>query len=269
VLIVFVLSAWPLVEPAPSGTSTREKVWSFLGIYSWKVTPDTALLLLVVAVSMLGSFIHAATSFATYAGNRRLYSSWVWWYLLRAAIGASLALIVYFVVRGGLFSGTATSESLNPYGIAGIAGLSGLFSKQATDKLREIFDTVLATTGRVGDAERADKVTNPAPVLDSISPEEVPASAGRTRVTLEGSGFIAQSVIRVHHVHQPERVLELPVESMTERGAIVYLPADLLSAIGALELLIQNPAPGGGESEPRTLVVTPTPTADAEGGRGN
>lgn len=92
--------------------------------------------------SALGSYIHTVTSFALYAGNRSLDPSWLAWYLLRPAISAALALIFYFALRAGLFSGAAADQTVNPFGVAAISGMVGMFSKQATEKLGKIFDTI-------------------------------------------------------------------------------------------------------------------------------
>jgi hypothetical protein len=101
---------------------------------------------LVVALSgSLGSFVHMATSFADFVGNRALRRSWLWWYILRPFIGLSWSLLVYFVLRGVMFSGAASLSNVNPFGIASVAGLIGMFSKQATDKVREIFDAFFRT----------------------------------------------------------------------------------------------------------------------------
>ncbi|WP_258055059.1 hypothetical protein [Streptomyces sp. Ru71] len=158
------LSLWPVLldvvraGAAPGATSR----WSPFGLGGWALTADTAMLLAVICASALGSFVHAATSFATYVGNRRLYASWLWWYLLRAGIGVALALLVYFLLRGGLFTGSSGPAATNPYGFAGIAGLCGLFSKQATDKLREVCDTILSTRSD-GDRDRRDKLASQTP----------------------------------------------------------------------------------------------------------
>ncbi|MGW0710147.1 hypothetical protein ACWD4G_30040 [Streptomyces sp. NPDC002643] len=159
--VVFVVGAlvtlWPVVLATvePGAEPTAAARWSPFGLGGWALTADTAMLLAVVVCSALGSFVHAATSFATYVGNRRLYASWLWWYLMRAGIGVALALLVYLLLRGGLFAGSSGAGATNPYGFSGIAGLCGLFSKQATDKLREICDTILSTTGD-GDRDRRD-----------------------------------------------------------------------------------------------------------------
>jgi len=105
-------------------------------------TAEVRLIWLVVITSALGSYIHTVTSFALYAGNRRLDPSWLAWYLLRPAISAALALIFYFALRAGLFSGAAADQTVNPFGVAAISGMVGMFSKQATEKLGKIFDTI-------------------------------------------------------------------------------------------------------------------------------
>jgi hypothetical protein len=107
---------------------------------------ETDYLCLVALVGALGAFIHLATSFTEFLGNRTFISSWKWWYGLRPFIGSALALMVYFAARGGLIAGTGSAKDLSPYGIAAMAGLAGMFSKQATDKLREVFENLFKTT---------------------------------------------------------------------------------------------------------------------------
>jgi hypothetical protein len=106
------------------------------------LTAEVRLIWLVVITSALGSYIHTVTSFALYTGNRRLDPNWLAWYLLRPAISAALALIFYFALRAGLFSGATADQTINPFGIAAISGMVGMFSKQATEKLGKIFDTI-------------------------------------------------------------------------------------------------------------------------------
>jgi hypothetical protein len=55
-----------------------------------------------------------------------------------------------------------TAGDLSPYGVAAVAGLAGLFSKQATDKLREVFETLFKT----------EKVTDRANPLKAKSGKE-------------------------------------------------------------------------------------------------
>jgi hypothetical protein len=130
-LLFYLLSAvWP-AEPA-------------VRIFFWRpdLSAEVRLIWLVVITSALGSYIHTVTSFTLYAGNRSLCPSWLAWYLLRPAISAALALIFYFALRAGLFSGATADQTINPFGIAAISGMVGMFSKQATEKLGKIFDTI-------------------------------------------------------------------------------------------------------------------------------
>jgi hypothetical protein len=129
---------------------------------------DGRLILIVLCAGALGSYVHAATSFASYVGNRRLVLSWAWWYALRPFIGMTLALIFYFVVRGGLLSTGAEAGNMSVFGVAAVAGLVGMFSKQGTDKLRELFDNLFRTARGQGDDARADKLGANLPVTSGM-----------------------------------------------------------------------------------------------------
>jgi hypothetical protein len=129
---------------------------SVFGATWTKPAPEALNLLIVVVMAAIGASIHALTSLTTYVGNRRFLSSWTWWYIVRMPVGAAIALVLYFVLRAGFVSVTASSSDVNAYGIAAFAGLAGMFAKQATDKLREIFDVAFKSSS--GDAERTGKV---------------------------------------------------------------------------------------------------------------
>ncbi len=145
-LIALLVRVWPVAL-----TTAGAAVWS----------PEGRFLIIAAAAGALGSYIHLATSFVHYAGNRNLLQSWGWWYFLRPSIGAALALVVYFVLRAGLISGSgeAATANLNPYGVASVAALAGMFSKQATEKLRDVFENICATK----------QVPNPQPEVKEIS----------------------------------------------------------------------------------------------------
>ena len=168
-LLYLLLTLWPAVEAAKdSRDGSVTWFWQHLDL-----TADATLLLLVIVVSAVGSYVHVTVSFSDFAGNRQLVSSWVWWYILRVFVGSSLATLFYFAIRGGFFSNASDSAQVNVYGIAALSGLVGLFSKQATDKLREIFDTAFRTRDGYGDDARSDSIANPAPTLESSDPARV------------------------------------------------------------------------------------------------
>ena len=127
----------------------------FGGWLHLKASGDLRLALVAQAGGLLGAFVHSCSSFATYLGNRELIRSWALWYVLRPLIGMVLALVVYFVLRGGFISPQADSSSISPYGVAALASLSGMFSKQAADKLKDIFENAFPTKE---DARRVDKL---------------------------------------------------------------------------------------------------------------
>ena len=115
---------------------------------------DGRLILIAALSALLGSFVHSATSFATYLGNHKLLRAWVGWYVLRPVIGMALGLVFYFLLRAGLVT-TESAAAVNEYGVAAVSALAGMFSKQAADKLEEVFDGVLASHK---DSTRADKL---------------------------------------------------------------------------------------------------------------
>lgn len=157
-LLYVLVRIWPGKIPPPD----QEGVTMLRG--SWlQFEPglETRYLLIVAVAGALGSYIHLATSSADYVGNRQLVWSWGWWYILRPFIGMALAVIFYFVIRAGLITVSTSNTgvgSLNPYGVAAIAAMAGMFSKQATDKLGEVFENLFKTDKP---ADRADKLKGP------------------------------------------------------------------------------------------------------------
>lgn len=255
-LLYGLVSIWPAVEAATAATP-GPKTLSIFGI-SFTTSPDTALILLVVLASSLGSYVHAATSFTDFVGNRRLASSWAWWYVLRVSIGGTLALLFYFAMRGGFFGVDTTSDKVNPYGVAALAGLVGLFSKQATDKLREIFDTLFRVGAGYGDDARGDSIANPVPVIGGVEPPAIAVGSGAVIVRLMGKGFIPQSVVRVSRKRAEGSVLvERDTEYVGPGELTIRLAVEDVEAPGGLQLTVFNPQPGGGSASPVTVDVTP------------
>jgi IPT/TIG domain len=157
---------------------------------------EERLLLLVIVMGAIGSYIHASTSFADFTGNRQFARSWTAWYLLRPFIGVGLALVIYAAVRGGLLSmvmsGAVEAGDINPFGVAALAGLTGMFSKQAGDKLNEVFSTLFKSAG---DDHRKDSLAPaPAPEVKVIEPKKG-STAGGTPVVITGTGFLDKATV--------------------------------------------------------------------------
>jgi hypothetical protein len=151
-LLYLLLRLWPGQIPMKTDHLPVTLIPGFLVIDVWT---EVRFLALVAVAGAFGSYIHLATSFVDFAGNRQLMKGWEWWYVLRPFIGSTLAVIVYFAIRGGLIAGASGAENLSPYGISALAGLTGLFSKQATEKLKEIFENLFKSE----EPPRADPLT--------------------------------------------------------------------------------------------------------------
>ena len=157
---IFTYQLWP--ELVTTEKSSYYKIDSYIlwGLFHVKITGELCLILLVILSSCLGSYVHVTTSFVNYVGNKSFKTSWIWWYILRILIGIALALIFYFTLRGGLLTSQSTDQFINPFGIAGISGIVGLFSRQATEKLREVFDTLFSVKDQGAEVLK-DKLTEP------------------------------------------------------------------------------------------------------------
>lgn len=206
---------------------------------------EVKLILIVMIAGALGSYVHAATSFADFVGNRRLAPSWVWWYFLRPFIGVALALVLYFAIRGGLLPMGADVGANSLFSIAALSALAGMFSKQATDKLREVFDTFFKTAG--GD-HRADKLHGPLPKITAIDPKSVPAGSGAVDIKVSGTDFAGDAVVRLDGSDRK-------TDFTSETQLVAHLNAADTQAAGSHTLTVFNPPPGGGASSPMPLVV--------------
>jgi hypothetical protein len=150
-------------------------------ILAHKINRELDLLCLVLLAGALGAFLHMAQSFTDYIGNRTLKGQWASWYYFRPFIGAGLAFVLYALVRGGFMAvatGTnAKASELNPFGLVGVAALAGMFSKAATMKLGEVFDTLFKTKAA---EESKDKLVKPSatanqPAASTATTGSVPA----------------------------------------------------------------------------------------------
>jgi hypothetical protein len=242
------VATWPAVDP--NLPIRLNQPW-ILGL-QLKATPDERLFITVVAAGALGSLIHSLTSFADYVGNRELTQSWVWYLILRVPIGIALALIFCVALRGGLIAPTLPDEYtsthpltiLNPYGFAAIGAMAGMFSRQATDKLREIFDTLFKTSKPV---DRANPLNPAAPSISSTDPATLTVG-GPTELTINGQNFNKGCAALVNG-----ETRQVNWQSDT-RLTITLLPTDVSTA-GDLPVIVRNPSGAGGDSKAFKVTV--------------
>ncbi|HXJ90913.1 MAG TPA: hypothetical protein VMS18_29160 [Candidatus Binatia bacterium] len=161
-------------------TVNRPYVETRMGI----VNRELDLLWLVMLAGCLGTFLHTSQSFSDYVGNRTIKSNWAWWYYLRPFIGAGLAVVFYTALRGGVIAiatGTnAKTSDLNPFGVVATAALVGMFSKSATMKLGEVFETLFKS-----DKAQAtkDKLANLPPTTQTSGTSQAAATTTPTGAT--------------------------------------------------------------------------------------
>lgn len=128
----------PGADRRPNNPARIEFFWGETWIWD-----EVRLLLIVIFAGALGSLVHNIRSLYWYVGNRQLFWSWALMYLLLPFSGASIALVFYFVIRGGLFSSQGTFQSTSPFGFAAISAVIGMFSQQAVLKLKDVAETLL------------------------------------------------------------------------------------------------------------------------------
>jgi hypothetical protein len=149
---------WPADTPTVS-------VDVVLFTHHFTVTAEQQLLALVALAGALGGFVHLLRSLGRYVGNRQLLWSWVAHYALIPVTAAAAATIFYIVARAGLFanqppqqqSGNAAASTstavaaVNPFGLAAVAALVGLFTEEAMQMLKRVACNVFAPPERAED----------------------------------------------------------------------------------------------------------------------
>ncbi len=98
--------------------------------------------------------------------------------------------------------------------------------------------------------------SNPAPVLDGISPLSAQAGGVELTLTVSGSDFIPDSEVRWRDAAGQTTQLDTTFTTATLLTARV--PASLIAEAQTAEISVATPAPGGGGSGPLPFFVTPS-----------
>ncbi len=89
---------------------------------------------------------------------------------------------------------------------------------------------------------------NPTPSTSGLSPSSVTAGSPGFTLTVTGSNFAPDSVVRWNGV-------DLTTTFVNDTQLTASIPASDLTAAGTVDLTVFNPAPGGGTSEVRTFTI--------------
>ena len=158
------INLWPAVDPAASqavaksviGTTqasgslnaqanaaaTSHHVRLFWGAYGADFNKSSGLLMLALLMGAIGGYAFALSNLVSEIMDQRFFARNGWFYALRPLVGAILGLLLYFAFRAGFANSSAdasTASNIDPYGVALVTALAGLFSKQALDKLQTVF----------------------------------------------------------------------------------------------------------------------------------
>jgi len=136
---------WPWTSADLTPSTTRSVT---LWVLSWKVGTyavgaEVLLLYVVLLSGIIGACVWSLYALSIHLSAREDFNrAWAAWYIVRPFIGAGLALVLYAVVRAGLFSAGTGVSNTSVLGVAALSFLVGLFAENAVHKLHEIADTV-------------------------------------------------------------------------------------------------------------------------------
>jgi hypothetical protein len=246
--------------------SLRDPECVSLFTYAFPVWAEQRLLLIVVLTGALGGLLHAIRSLAWYVGNRELRLSWLPYYLLLPIAGAIMAFAFYVVLRGGLFSPSASIRETSPFGFAAIALLVGMFTPQAALKLKQVAETFFArpSSGKESQPQeeahadtgiaRAPTTPSQAPVISRLEPAQIPVASSGQLLTIFGEGFVASSLVRVGGS------AERAPDSVSTDGTVLktMLRPEEIQGPGPVAIQVVNPESQGGGSQPVSLMVRAT-----------
>jgi hypothetical protein len=199
------------------------------------VDREVRLFIVVALAGALGGLVYALRSLTWYAGNRNLKYSWMMTYYLQPIVGAGLATITYVVLRGGLVVVTtqASPDVVNPFGFAAFGALVGMFSAQAAEWLKRIFEQVFTTAPKGKDPAIEVRITD-------VQPAQAPVG---TEVIVTGTGLADVQRVTFGGVEAPN----LRKVSATELRVTV--------PDGAVDGLITVHSPAGTADSPRPFTV--------------
>ena len=196
---------------------------SALGFNGWHLLwNETRLLLIVMICGFLGALIYALRSLFVYLGHRSLLWSWLPMYIVIPIVGSMMAVVFYLVLRGGLFSSNTTVADTSPFGFAGIAALVSMFIQQTAEKLKAVFETLMAKF----DSPK-ESVTTQKPQVPTVT--KVTATAGSADIKVEGDYFTDAAKVLNNGVAAVTTKKSTDAKTLTGTFAVAPKSGDKLS----------------------------------------
>jgi hypothetical protein len=188
--------------------------------------PELRIFALVMIMGALGSYLGSSRSFVNYVGNRQFVASWGLFYFVRPSFGIGLALLAYLGYRIGAVPGPANTPPGDPYAIAFLAGMVGLFADMTLEKLKDLMTVIFRTPD-----DRKDKMApqTTAPGIDSVT-----ASAATGQLTVQGAKFISGAQVLLNNA-------ALPTTFVNEGKLTAAFPAAQYPAGASVTIVVENP----------------------------
>jgi hypothetical protein len=215
-LVLLMAAFVPLMSSAEVKDNTGRLHLSY---FRWTFSLSRPSLFLIVSFvgGALGGTLHGVASLTSHVAHGDLGRSWTLWYLANPFVGAAMAATFLFILQAGLGGQAADTSPTGLYGIAAFATLSGLFSRHALDKLKDIFDVAFAS--RPATAEATE--TGGLPTIQRLSPSPLLADGKDAQLTLVGNGYTRGSEVQLDGTR-------LKPVTLTSSSAVVIVPGELL-----------------------------------------
>jgi hypothetical protein len=147
------------------------------------LTGDGYVFLIVLFAGMVGAAIRVVFSFLVHLGRKDFGFNWTWYYIFLPYFGGALSLVIYFVIRGGFYSGGVGNPLyINVFSFAALGALTGLFSDQAMEKLKLVAESLLTKTEAKTSQAKINKLTIPASIILTVVNPTKQLSASATDV---------------------------------------------------------------------------------------
>ena len=122
-----------------------------------------------------------------------------------------------------------------------------MFSKQALNKLSEIFDALFSSSK---EAKLPDKIgSNPVPNIGSVSPDTLSKAESDIELTINGSDFIGDSIVRINNKDYK------PIFNSSKQ-LLLKLPTTDIQTLDTIQIGVFNPPPEGGLSNIISVNIT-------------
>ncbi len=184
VLLFIVITSphWCITGANDTNCDPNNKQLEFLRNFSQMQHP-----IIMMLAACVGSSIATFLGYLKHACEKEDFElRYLPWYLLRPIMGMLLGLIFYFLIKGSLLTllvndKTISKENIDIWGLAGVGALVGLFSKQAIEKLNEIFSVMFQTQDDTSpDVTPPPDATTPPPDATTPPPTATTPSPGAT-----------------------------------------------------------------------------------------